>query len=79
MYNFKCDQFIVRRGTSGDEEKRGIATVDHFRVYQAVRMSAQEHKSAEEMELRVMGWNNLCIQENCTFSLVEREQVEIHL
>ena len=32
MNDLKCDQFIIGRVASGDEEERGIATIDNFAV-----------------------------------------------
>lgn len=40
MHDFEGDQFIIRRGTAGDEEKGGISTIDNLAVYVGVEMSA---------------------------------------
>lgn len=40
MHDFEGDQFIVGGGTTGDEEKGGISTVDNLAVCVAMVMSA---------------------------------------
>lgn len=45
MHDFEGDQFIVRGGTSGDEEKRGISAIDNLCVYVVIIMLAQRSKN----------------------------------
>lgn len=69
MHDFEGDQFIVRRCTSGDEEKRGISAIDNLGVYIVVILLAQGQRNGRAGS-KAPGIQHLCTQGSCTFACV---------